>query len=156
QQSRQRSIGQYFAFGLAARAVVRFVFGVANALNFGAADGAGLAELAVDGEVGAEGRDVAGAGEFSLEFVAETLDPHRKRLARRAIEPRDLLVAQFLRELYGRELGGVENLVRVRIADSIEHVWIGEGALDRVILSADATGERLEIRFQHADAARIH
>src|SRR5437762_812981 len=102
-QSRQRSIRQDFAFGLASGAVVGFVFGVADALDLDAADWTGLAELAVDGEVGAEGSDVAGAGEFAVELMAETLGPHRQRFARRVIEPRDLVVSQSLRELHGRE-----------------------------------------------------
>jgi hypothetical protein len=60
EQAREAAVGEDLAAGLAAGAVVGFVVGVADALDFLAAARAGLVELAVDGEVGAEGGDFFG------------------------------------------------------------------------------------------------
>src|SRR4051794_2952697 len=60
QQPREGAVGEQAPAGLALGAVVRFVAGVDNALHGSAAARTRLAELAVDGHVGAEGGDLLG------------------------------------------------------------------------------------------------
>ena len=67
QKSRKRAIGENATLGLTSRAVVGLVVGVANSLNRGRADRAGLTESSVHGHAGTERRDflrkpIAGLG----------------------------------------------------------------------------------------------
>src|SRR5205085_18668 len=98
---------------LAARAVVGFVVGVADALDVRAADRAGLTKFSVDGEVRTERGHVTRTRETRAELLLQTLDPKRQRGPAGIEQPRDLRVADLLRERHGREPGGVKNLVGV-------------------------------------------
>ncbi len=91
QQARERAVGEDLAAGLAAGAVVRLAVGVADALDRGRAVRAGLAEAAVDGHVGAEGRDAL--GEAVARLGAEAVDPFAEDFSRGCVEDFDLLAA---------------------------------------------------------------
>ena len=73
EQPGQRAVGQEFAPGLAAGTIVRLVGRVANALYFGAATRARLAELAVGRHFVAEGGDFP--GKCVAAFLAKPIDP---------------------------------------------------------------------------------
>src|SRR5688500_1188222 len=73
QEAGEGTVGEDAAPGLATRAVVHLVLRESHALNGGAAVGAGLAESAVDGEIGAEGGHVPGAGELLGELLLQAL-----------------------------------------------------------------------------------
>ena len=84
EKSRERAVGENATLGLAARAIVGLVVGVADALNGGAADRAGLTEAAVDGHARTERSDllrktIAGLG-------PEPLDPFDEDLTRGRVE----------------------------------------------------------------------
>ena len=67
-QAGEGAVGEEFAAGLACRAIIGFVGGVADALDFGAATRTGLFVTAVDGHAFAEGGDFF--GEFACGFGA--------------------------------------------------------------------------------------
>ena len=75
EEPRQRPVRQEAPLGLAGRAVVRLVVGVDDALDLRAAHRTGLAELAVDGEFGAE----AGA-RYAFGKSARALTPREAAL----------------------------------------------------------------------------
>ena len=49
----------------------------------------------------------------------------------------------------------MQDLVRQPVADSVEHAWIGERALQRVRLGLQPLAERRQIGLQHIESARI-
>ncbi len=64
------------------------------------------------------------------------------------------------RELAGegdrRELSGPQDLVGVRVSDSVEEARIGERAFDRVVLGGQRRAKRREAGTEDVDSARIH
>src|SRR5688572_27786496 len=62
QQAAQGAVGQHLAVGLAARAVVDLVLGVADALHQSLAGRAGLQVATVHGHIGAKRGDLLGEG----------------------------------------------------------------------------------------------
>src|SRR6476646_4105217 len=85
EQAREAAIREQLAAGLAARAIVRLVVGVTDALNLFAAAGARLAISAV------RGRAFAERSNFFREALesrgVEAVDPDLKSSARRLIKP---------------------------------------------------------------------
>ena len=73
EEAGESTVGEDFAGGLAFRAVVRFVIGVANAQDFFAAHGARQSVAAVYGHVFAECGDLF--GEAGIRFGFEALHP---------------------------------------------------------------------------------
>src|SRR5262249_9027686 len=92
QQAAQRAVGQEFAAGLAACAVVGFVRGVTDALDFGAAARARFAITSVDGHVGTKRRDLL--GKFIAGFVAKFGSPESERAARGFVKAGNFLIGQ--------------------------------------------------------------
>src|SRR5205814_10347704 len=86
---------------------------------------------------------------------AQPLGPERERLARGIAKPLGLLRGHPGRAPEGREPGAVQDLVGVRVPDSAEEPWIGERALERVVLAAERLPELRRISLQHFEAARI-
>ena len=89
-QARHGAISEESSAVLAFGAVVGFIAGVADALNFRAADGAWLAIASMDGHFGAKGSDLfrkAGTG-----LAAEPFDPVAQGGLRRCKQHVDLLV----------------------------------------------------------------
>ena len=107
-------------------------------------DRAWLAELSVDGHLGAERGDVVGAGEFGCEFLGDQVCPVDELLFGLLEESVDLFIRQSAREFDGREFRGVENLVAVGVADAVEQSWIGEDALECVVFGFCPRGEVFE------------
>src|SRR5215211_187549 len=117
-QSRQRPIGEQPASGLARRAVVALVLGVDDALHRRSTDRAGLLEAAVHAHRLVEGgyllrERAAGGG-------AQPFDPRSERRPCRVVKRGDLGLVERTRQLQRRLARGVEDLIRVRIADAAE------------------------------------
>src|SRR5262249_40694754 len=133
QQAGQRAIGEQLSAGLAGGAVVGLVLCVHDALNWRAADGAGLPVAAVDGHVVAECRHLLG------EAVADLVPYPRRELEQRrpggGMQASHLLLAELLRELHRREASRVQDLVGVGVADPAQDARIGQRALEGVTLA---------------------
>ena len=153
EQAREGAIGQQLAAGLAARAVVGLVVGVADALDGGAADRARLPVAAVHRHVRAKGGHLL--GEVVAVVGAQPGDPVGKRRAGRLVQARDL----FRRELVGhgerRQARAVQDLVGIGVADAAEQARVGERALERVVLAGERAAERREVDREHLEAARV-
>ena len=153
-EAAEAAVGEDFAAGLAAGAVVGFVVGVADALDFCAAAGAGLAVAAVDGHAFAEGGHFF--GEFVFGFGAESGDPVFEGVARGGVESlRFLPGVSLLGEDDGRELGGVEDFVGVGVADAAEEARVGEGALEGVVFVGEGGARSVEVGGENVDAAGV-
>src|SRR5207248_2360633 len=140
QKARQRAIGEDGASGLTARAVVRFVFGVDDALHGRAANRTRLSEFAVHRHLRTERghpRRKVLAG-----FGAQANRPLVEDRACSAVQPGDLLGRKLLRQYERRQLRTVQDLVGVSVADAAEQPRIGERALERVILAQQTLTER--------------
>src|SRR5438128_1708777 len=95
EQARQRTVGENLAPGLAARAVVRLIVGVDDALNRRSADRTRLAESAMRCHLGPEGGHfLRKAGAYVL---AQALGPVAERFLHSLVKPGDLVTAQALR-----------------------------------------------------------
>src|SRR5215469_4145554 len=153
QQAGEAAVGEDFASGLAAGAVVGFVVGVANAENLIAATRAGLTVAAMHSHSFAKGSDLfrEGGGGFS----AETIEPELQGLAGRGEETLPLVGGQMAGKRGGGELGGVEDFVGVGIADAAEQVLIGESALEGAVLGGQRRAEGFEIGGEWVEAARV-
>src|SRR5205807_6914741 len=114
---------------------------------------AGMAVLTVDGHLVAKRRDLL--RELALRLCAQTLHPLAQRRSRGIVEPHDLLVRQPQRQSHRTELRAVEDLIRIRVADSAEQAWIGERAFERAIGRAQRGAELRERRLQRFHSRRL-
>lgn len=153
EEAGEGAVGEEFAGGLAGGAVVGFVAGVADALDFCAAAGAGKFVATVDGHAFAEGGDFF--GEFTSGFGAEVIGPGREAGADGLVEALNFGRAEFLGEREGREFCFPKNFVRVSVADAAEEAWVGKGALERVIRGDERGGELLDGGGEDFDATGI-
>src|SRR5690242_7064080 len=131
QQSGQRSVCEQLAACLARRAIVRFIGGITDALDFGAAARAGKFVAAVNGHAFAKRGDFF--GEIASGLGTEMLGPARKAGADGFVEAMDFRDREFLSERKRREFGLPEDFVGVGIANSTEKARVGQGALERVV-----------------------
>src|SRR5690606_21318094 len=104
------------------------------------------------GHLGLERRHVlgerAGAG-------AEARGPLLEHRPGRLEQTRHLFVVQLLREAHRRHLRSVQDLVGVGVADAAEEARIGQRALERVVLAAEALYEGRLRRLEDLEPARI-
>src|SRR6478672_612393 len=135
----QCAIGKEPASGLAARAVVRLVRRVPNALHRRSARGTGEPEAPVDRHLLVEGSHFL--GEAVTDCRAQAPGPFAQRRQRRVAQPLDLLLVELLRQRQRREPRVVKDLVRVGVADPAEQSRIGQRALEGVILGGQAFGK---------------
>jgi hypothetical protein len=135
-------------------AVVGLVVGVADALDGLAADGAWLSEATVNGHVFAEGGDLFWEGRQG--FGVEATYPEIKRVAGGGEEALPLFGGEFVGEEDGGELGGVEDLVGVRVADAGEDAWVGEGALEGAVFDGEGGAESFDVGSEDFDSAGVY
>ena len=146
-------IGEDAAAGLALRAVVRLVLRVDDALHGRAAVGAGLVVPAVHGHVGPERGDLVGPPVARLlDQLVSPLSQGRNRCLEQALH---FLGRQRRRALDRRDLGGVEDLVRVGVADPAEDLLVRDGALQSSVLPPNRFGEVVETDFERFEPAAI-
>ena len=154
EQAGQAAVGEDFAAGLADWAVVGFVVCVADALDWRAASGARLTEAAMDGHFRAECSYFF--WESVLGFGVEAIDPELERLPGRFEEPLPFRLAQFACQRDRRELGGIQDFVRVGVADAAEDARIGEGSLEGAVFLGESLAKHFQIAGEDFDAAGVH
>lgn len=96
EETGKRAVCQQLASGLASGTVIRFVGGIPDTLDFGAAARTGLFVAAVDGHAFAKCGDVF--GEFAGGLGAQALDPKGERCANGGEEALDFRNREFLGE----------------------------------------------------------
>ena len=153
QETGEAAVGKDLAVGLALGAVVGFVVRIADALDGRAAGGAGLIETPVDGHVGAEGGDFFGEGFGG--FCFEAGYPEIERVAGGGVEALPLVGSQLVGLEDGREVGGVEDLVGVGVADAGEDAGVGEGSLEGAVFCGEGGAEVFEGCGEDVEAAWI-
>jgi len=150
EETREAAVREDLSVGLALRAVVGFVVGVADSLDGCAAGWAGLSEAAVHGHVFAEGGDFFGEGCGG--FGVEAGYPKTKRVASGGEEALPLVFGEFVGLQDGGEMGRVEDLVGVSVADAGEDARVGEGSLEGAVFGGEGSAEGCEVGNE--DAAR--
>ena len=138
---------------MAARAIVGFVVGIADALDFFSAPWAGLSVAAVNRHFFPKRGDFFGEGD--LGFGAETIDPESESVARGGEESFPFLRVQFLREGDGGKFCGMQYFIGVGVADSAEEAWIGEGAFERAVFGGKCFAKRIQIAGENFDSAGV-
>jgi hypothetical protein len=147
------AIGEEFAVGLASGAVVGFVGGVTDALDFGVAARTGKFVAAVDGHAVAEGGNFF--GEFAGGFGAEASGPACEAGADGFVQALDFGNGELLRERERRKLGFEENFVGISVAYAAEEARVGEGALESVVGGEKRGGKLLGSGVKDFEAAGI-
>src|SRR5712692_5247871 len=109
------AVGEELSGGLAGGAIVGFIGGVTNALDFGVATRTRLLVAAVNGHAFAKGGHVF--GEFTACFRAEALGPVSERGTGGFEEALDLRHGELLGQREGRKTGFEQNFVGIGIAD---------------------------------------
>ena len=71
------------------------------------------------------------------------------------MQPIELRVAGGGREGEGGQFRGVEDLVRIGVADSGDDAWVGEGAFQRVVFAAQRRAKRGRVDLQDLQPAAI-
>ena len=153
QEAGEAAIGENFSSGLAAGAVVGFVVGVANALDFFSTGHAGLSIAAVNGHLFSKCGDFFGEGGFG--FGAEAFDPEGESVARGGEKRFPFIRFQLVCEGDGRKFCCVQNFVGVGVADSAEQARIGEGSLERTVFGGKCVAKRVEIAGEDFDSAGV-
>src|SRR5712664_1604940 len=120
QEPGQTAIGKNFSASLASSTIIRFVVGVANPLNLFSTSGARLAIASVNGHVLAKRSDVFGKATFCLPAQAAYPDPNC--VARGSEQPFPLARPELVRERDRRQLRGMQDLVRIGIADAPDDI----------------------------------
>src|SRR6266851_6665793 len=147
------AVGEELSAGLAGGAIVGFVGGVTDALDFGAATRTRLFVTAVNGHAFAKGGHVF--GEFIARFGAEAVEPVSERGTGGFEEALDLRHGELLGEGEGRKPGFEQNFVGIGIADTAEEASVGERALESVVRGEKNRGKARRIGAEHFDAAGI-
>jgi hypothetical protein len=142
EEAGEAAVGEDFAAGLASWTVVGFVVCVADALDGCGAARAGLEIAAVRGHVGAEGGYFF--GELELGFCIEAVYPGLERGTGGDVEAGELFGGKLTCLGERRELSGVEDLVRVGVADAGEDSWVGQGALEGAVFCGEGLLEGFE------------
>src|SRR3989442_7225838 len=153
QETRQGAIGEQPPPGLATRAIVRLVRGVSNALHCCPTHGARLAVAAMDRHPFPERRHLLRKRVTGLRL--QPLDPLGEGVAGGAVQPRRFLLTELRREFERGESCGMEDLVGIRVSDSVEQSRIGEGSLQGVRLARDCFPKLLRARVPDVEAARV-
>ena len=153
EEAGEGAVGEEFAGGLADGAIVGFVAGVADALDFGAAARAGLFVAAVYGHSLAEGGDFF--GELAGGLRSQAISPAREAGADGFEQAHDFRERELLGERERREFGFPKDFVGVGVADTAEDVGVGEGAFESVIGGEKCGGELLGSGAEDFKAARI-
>src|SRR5207245_1652566 len=85
----------------------------------------------------------------------QALDPMVEGLSRRPVQPFDLLRGELRGEPKGRQAGRMQDFVGIRVADPVEQMRIGEGALERMRFTSQGGAELSWRRAEHVEASRV-
>lgn len=108
-QTRQSTIGEKLAVGLATGTIIRFVGSITNPLNSRSANETRLAIASVDSHLRMEGGNLL--REIAACLLAQAVSPRDERGASRLEKTRYLFVTQPLRQLNWGKARGKENFV---------------------------------------------
>src|SRR5713101_6719767 len=153
EKAREGAVSEELSAGLAGGAIVGFVGGVTNALDFGVAARTRLLVAAVNGHAFAKGGDVF--GEFIARLRAEAVEPASERGTRGFEEARDFRNGELVGQREGRKPGFEQNFIGISIADAAEQARVGEGALQSVVRGEKNGGKARRIGIEHFEAAGI-
>ena len=153
QEARERAVGEHPAAGLAARTVVRFVGGVADALDRRAAVRAGLGVAPVHRHAVAKGGDLL--GKVLARRGAQAPGPVRQGFAGGREEALDLGGLQLSGHGDRREPRALQDLVGIGIADAAEQLGVAQGALQGVVFRGQAPSEGVGLAGHDLEAARV-
>src|SRR5712692_8885413 len=131
EKARERAVGEELSAGLARGAIVGFVGGITDALDFCVAARAGLLVAAVNGHAFTKSGDVL--GEFSGGFDTQALGPAGERSASGCEEALDFRRGEFLGERERRKFRFEQDFIGIGVADAAEEPGVGEGTLERVV-----------------------
>src|SRR5260370_37465363 len=149
----ESAVGEELSAGLAGGAIVGFVGGVTNALDFGVATRTRLFVAAVNGHAFAKGGDIF--GEILARLRAEAVEPANERGTGGCEEALDLRHGELVGQREGRKPGFEQNFIRIGIADAAEQARVGEGALQSVVRGEKNRGKARRIGAEHFDATGI-
>ena len=82
-------------------------------------------------------------------------DPELQRLPGRSKESLPLFGRELVRQHNGRELGSVQDLVGISVADAAQQTRISQRPLQRMIFRREHGAERIEIRGEHINSAGV-
>ncbi len=148
----KRAVGEHLASGLAARAVVRLVVGVDDALHRRTAIGARQAEAAMHRHRRVKGGDLLRPVAGLAREARRPLGECRLRRLEKALDRRSV---DRTRQRQRRQARAMQDLVGISVADAAEEARIGERALDGVVLGDEAGREGLAGRRHDVDAAGV-
>src|SRR2546430_13533659 len=94
-------------------------------------------------------------GKLLARFLPQSLRPLRQHGPGSLEERAHFVPGHLLREQGGRQLRAVEDLVRIRVADSREQARIGQRALQRVVLATQRGLEFVERARERLDPAAL-
>src|SRR6266481_4632393 len=153
QEPGQTAIGKNFSASLASSTIIRFVVCVANPLNMFSTSGAELAIASVNSHVLAKRSDVFGKATFCLS--AQAVYPEPNCVARGSEQPFPLARPELVRERDRRQLRGMQDLVRIGIADAADDAWIGKSPLERAVFGCKGGAKRIKIAREDIDSSGI-
>jgi len=130
--------------------------GVADALDFGTAHRARLAELAVDGKARRKAVISPGPGNLVPNWATSFLGPVTQYIAAGLVQSGDLVVGKLRRQLEWGKVGGMEDFIGVGIANAIELAWIGQRPFHRVVLAAQLVGELFPRAGHYIQPTGVH
>ena len=126
---------------------------VHHTLDGRSADRAGLAKATVNGHPVVEGCDLF--RKTIARFLLQSFRPFGQDVNGRPVQRPKIGSVQLTCELERRQLRAVENLVRLRVANPTEEVWVGQRALQGVAFALQHLGEGLDVRGENVPAAGI-
>jgi len=88
-------------------------------------------------------------------FFREAADPLAKDSLHRFVQPGDLLVGHFLRQLCRRHPSAVQDLVGIGIPDAREQARVGQRALGRMVFPRQRFAEPGEVHSEHLDPPAV-
>ena len=85
----------------------------------------------------------------------QPLNPLGERGPRRLVQADPLRIGQSPGQFERGQPGGMENLVRIRVADAADQVRIGERAFDGVALACQRGAKLVEAGLERLESARV-
>jgi hypothetical protein len=153
EKARKGAVGEELPSGLACGAIVGFVGGVTDALDFRVAARARLFVTAVDGHAFAKSGDVF--GESAGSFGTQPVGPAGERVTRGREKALDFRRGKLLGERERGKFRREQNFIGIGIADAAEEAGVGEGTLERVVRREKNGGKARRIGVENFKAAGI-
>src|SRR5258707_1357935 len=97
--------------------------------------------------------DVFGKATFCL--PAQAVYPEPNCVARGSEQPFPLARPKLVRERDRGQLRGIQDLVRIGIADAADDAWIGKSPLERAVFGCKGGAKRIEIAREDIDSSGI-